>query len=76
MANSTQMLSYHVDTSTKQRIHQLRSLLVRGQIKTHSAALSLNAQGQLVAQAQAKHQKNWTDAFLIFSSINFEAIPI
>lgn len=85
MENTTQLsLGYHVDRATKQKIVNgeyvnLGSLLVRDPTKTQSSTLSVDAQGQLVAHPKQTHKissvDNWTDAFLIFSSIYLEAHP-
>ena len=85
MANCTQLsLRYYVDKTTRHKIVSgeyvhLGVLCVRGPTKTQASTLSLNTQGQLVAQpksvAKIASIDNWTKAFLIFASIYLEAHP-
>ena len=85
IANCTQLLlDYHVDKATRQKIVSgkyvhLGALLVRDPTKSQASTLSLDTQGQLVAQpksvAKIASIDNWTEAFLIFSSIYLEAHP-
>ena len=85
MANHTQLShGYHVDKATRQKIVSgenvhLGALLVRDPTMTQASTLSLDTQGQLVAQpksvAKIASIDNWTEAFLIFASIYLEAHP-
>ncbi|XP_061188703.1 uncharacterized protein LOC133196870 [Saccostrea echinata] len=85
MANSTQLsLGYHVDNSTKQKIANgeyinLALLLVRDPSKLQVSTLSMDAQGQIIAQPKNTNKitsiDKWTDAFLIFASIYLTAHP-
>ena len=85
MANHTQLShGYHVDKATRQKIVSgenvhLGALLVRDPTMTQASTLSLDTQGQLVAQPKSVRKiasiDNWTEAFLIFASIYLEAHP-
>ena len=85
MANCTQLsLGYHVDKATRQKIVSgeyvhLGALLVRDPTKTQASTLSLDTQGQLVAQSKSVAKiasiDIWTEAFLIFASIYLVAHP-
>ncbi|XP_062618517.1 uncharacterized protein LOC134280106 [Saccostrea cucullata] len=85
MTNSTQFsLGYHVDNSTKQKIANgeyvnFANLLVRDPSKFQLSALTMNAQGHIIAQPKNANKitsiEKWTDAFLIFSSIFLAAHP-
>ena len=86
MANCTQLsLGYHVDKATRHKIVSgeyvhLGALLVRDPTNSQASTLSLDTQGQLVAQpktvAKIASIDNWTEAFIIFASIYLEAHPI
>ena len=82
MANCTQLSL--VDKATRHKIVSgeyvhLGALLVRDPTKSQASTLSLDTQGQLVAQpksvAKIASIDNWTEAFLIFASIYLEAHP-
>ncbi|XP_078331937.1 uncharacterized protein LOC111128733 isoform X2 [Crassostrea virginica] len=82
MANCTQLSL--VDKATRHKIVSgeyvhLGALLVRDPTKSQASTLSLDTQGQLVAQpkslAKIASTDNWTEAFLIFASIYLEAHP-
>lgn len=83
--NSTQVdLGYHVDNATKQKIVNgeyinLATLLVRDANRLQLSTLSMDSQGQIIAQPKHNHRlatiEKWTDAFIIYACIYLTAHP-
>lgn len=83
--NSTQVdLGYHVDNATKQKIVNgeyinLATLLVRDANRLQLSTLSMDSQGQIIAQPKHNHRlatiEKWADAFIIYACIYLTAHP-